>query len=239
MIAKLTKQELAKLSKIANYDFKNIDLITQAFIHASYFANLTIAKTSDTHYERLEFLGDRVLGLLIAQMLYELFPAANEGELSKRFNALVNTDRCAKVAQEIGLVKFVRASPDLKKTSTKAYHNIYADIMEAFIAALYLDGGFTVSQHFVYKYWKKLAFENQLIRSDAKTSLQEWAHKKLSAQPSYKVVNYEGPEHEPKYHIQVSIKGIEPAIGIGSSKRIAQIEAAKKILYRELVWKDD
>lgn len=239
MIIKLSDKELEKIFYIADYNFKNIDLATQAFIHASYFANLSVEKTFDTHYERLEFLGDRVLGVIIAQMLFELFPRANEGELSKRFNALVNTDMCCAIAQDIGLTKFVRSSPDLKKTNSKAYYNIYADIMESFIAALYLDGGFNIAANFVYKYWKDIAFKKHLGRSDAKTTLQEWAHKKCAAQPTYKVVKYEGPEHEPKYYIQVDIVGIKPAIGTGTSKRNAQIEAAKEILYREGVWKDE
>lgn len=235
----LTKNELKQLKQICKHYFKNINLVTQAFTHASFFANSSQAKNNELNYERLEFLGDRVLGIIIANLLYELFPQAKEGELSKRFNALVNTDRCSAMAQKTNLVKFLRASPDLIKTNSKAYHNIYADIMEAFIAALYLDGGFEIASEFVYTYWKDIAKSELLVRADAKTTLQEWAHKQCGAQPTYKVVNCEGPEHEPLYYIEVNICGIEPVIGTGSSKRDAQINAAEQILYREGVWKNE
>lgn len=237
MIRKLNKNEVEKLKLLSGHNFKDVNLVTQAFTHSSFFANVSSNKTKKPNYERLEFLGDRILGIIIADLLYELFPEAKEGELSKRFNALVNTDRCASIAKDIGLTSFLRASSDLSKTNSKAYHNIYADIMEAFIAALYLDGGLEIAAKFVCKYWQNIAESEHLVRADAKTTLQEWAHKQCGMQPNYNVIKCEGPEHEPKYYIEVNICGVKSVIGVGSSKRDAQVNAAEQILYREGVWK--
>lgn len=238
MIDKLSKEDIKALSDIAGHEFNNIELLSIACSHSSVFSRNPEA-IQEFSYERLEFLGDRVLGLIVSQLLYEKFPSAKEGELSKRFNALVNSDICAKITQKTGLKSFIRTSDELHKTNTNAYHNIYADVMEAFIAVIYLDGGLDKAKKFVNKYWLPLSDKKHLMRLDAKTSLQEWAHKYCGRHPEYNVINVEGPAHEPLYHVEVSICGLPPEVGTGTSKRKAQIDAATKMLYQEGIWQDE
>lgn len=190
------------------------------------------------NYERLEFLGDRVLGLVVAEMLFATFPKAAEGELSVRLNALVNAETCAAIADEMGLHALIRTGNDIKDLMTqKRLLNVRADVIESLIAAIYLEGGLDAVRPFILRYWGPRSEEIEAGRRDAKTELQEWAHQQRGAQPRYLIVSRSGPDHDPQFTVEVSVAGFESAVGIGRSKRIAEQNAAIEILYREGVWK--
>ena len=189
-------------------------------------------------YERLEFLGDRVLGLVIAERLFVQFPEADEGELSLRLNALVSAEACAEIADAIGLFDYVRQGADLKKLKGDRTKNIRADLVESLIAAIYLGEGLETARDFIVRHWGERLDGDVVARRDPKTALQEWAHQSGPTPPRYDMIDRSGPDHEPVFTIRVVIDGIEPAEGKGRSKRIAEQEAAAAVLRREGVWKD-
>lgn len=192
-------------------------------------------------YERLEFLGDRVLGLVIAEWLYATFPHADEGEMAKRHAALVNRDALRAVAQEIGLGHYVRlargedlsgiASAGAKTDAGASRKNLATlpDAMEAVIGALYLDGGFDAARAFIQRYWQR---EIAVLETpaDPKTTLQEWAQGHGLPLPVYRVIAHAGPAHAPKFTIEASVKGFTPVQAEGDSKRAAQKAAAVLLL---------
>ncbi|WP_439272522.1 ribonuclease III [Pseudochrobactrum sp. HB0163] len=195
---------------------------------------------SGANYERLEFLGDRVLGLIVAEMLFSAFPDAPEGELSVRLNALVSAEGCASVADEIGLGDLIETGSDIKSLNDKRLLNVRADVIEALIATIYLDGGLEAARGFVLKYWQPRSMVSDAARRDAKTELQEWAHQQGKQQgklqPIYTIISRSGPDHEPVFVVEVVIDGFQPARGTGRSKRIAEQNAAEIMLCREGVW---
>ncbi len=180
-------------------------------------------------YERLEFLGDRVLGLVIAEWLYEKYPDSSEGELAKRHAALVNREALRAVAMEIGLGNYLRLARGEEAGGERKNIATLSDALEALLGALYLDGGLKVAAAFIHHYWQKdIAIEE--TPADSKTALQEWAQGQGLPLPQYKVVEHSGPAHEPKFVIEVNVKGHNPAIAEGNSKRMAQKAAAEKLL---------
>lgn len=216
------------IEEATGHVFKDMARLERALTHASATQN------SGTDYDRLEFLGDRVLGLIIAEMLFKAHPTAQEGELSVRLNALVNAETCASVADEIGLHKFIRTGSDIKTLTDKRLLNVRADVIESLIATIYLDGGLDAARPFILRYWEPRSRETRAAMRDPKTELQEWAHQQgEGCHPVYTVENLTGPDHDPQFTVQVSIKGFAPATGIGRSKRIAEQNAAEQILYRE------
>jgi ribonuclease-3 len=227
----LSGKELARtLEERIGYAFRDETRLRRALTHASARGG----KGAD--YQRLEFLGDRVLGLVIAEMLFQEYDVADEGELSLRLNALVNAETLADIAEEIGLIDFVRAGSDIKTLSGRKRINLRADVMEALIAALYLDGGFEVARDFVLKYWQPRSRQAGAARRDPKTELQEWAHQVSGVAPSYAIEKREGPDHDPVFTVSVHVNGYTPAEGSGRSKREAEQAAATAILLREKVW---
>jgi ribonuclease-3 len=224
-------KELAQaLEARIGYAFRDENRLRRALTHASARGG----KGAD--YQRLEFLGDRVLGLVIAEMLFQEYDGADEGELSLRLNALVNAETLAHIAEEIGLMDLVRAGSDIKTLSGRKRINLRADVMEALIAALYLDGGFEVARDFVLKYWQPRSRQAGAARRDPKTELQEWAHQVSGVAPSYVIEKREGPDHDPVFTVSVRVNGYDPAEGSGRSKREAEQAAAAAILAREKVW---
>ncbi|WP_062211932.1 ribonuclease III [Aureimonas sp. AU12] len=191
---------------------------------------------SKSSYERLEFLGDRVLGLAIAQKLFELYPTADEGDLSLRLNSLVSAEACAEIADEIGLTEFIRHGADLQRSVAGRNRNIRADVVEALIAAIYLDHGFEPARAFILKHWGARLDGAVHARRDPKTELQEWSHKRTGMPPVYELVERSGPDHEPVFTVRATVREVEPATGRGRSKRIAEQDAAETILLREGVW---
>ncbi|MCB1500541.1 MAG: ribonuclease III [Bauldia sp.] len=211
--------------------FADRKLLDTALTHPS------AARQGQAHYQRLEFLGDRVLGLTIADLLFRTFPRATEGEMSRQLAALVRKETCAKVAERVGLGDFVRIAgaqslPDGGRTT-----NILGDLCEALIAALYLDGGMDVARAFVEAEWRGLLDRGEGVRRDPKTALQEWAHTQGYGVPRYEIVDRWGPAHETVFQVSALVEGLESGTGTGRSRRDAEKEAATAILVRERVWR--
>jgi len=217
---------IVTLEGITNCVFTDRGRLVRALTHAS-------IQGGNGNYERLEFLGDRVLGLLVAEMLCRLFPAASEGELSVRLNALVNAQTCAAIAWEVGLPDMIHMGAEMKMLDPRRLTNMYADVVEALIAVLYLEGGLETARAFIEKFWTCRAQAETGSSRDAKTQLQEWAHQQNGAQPCYRVVGRKGPDHDPIFEVEVVISGFAPARGKGSSKRHAERMAALALLVRE------
>lgn len=227
----LKPEERAALEKAIGYEFRAKERLDRALTHSS-------ARTSGgTNYERLEFLGDRVLGLCVAELLFEKFDSANEGELSVRLNQLVSAATCAEVADSLELHKFIHTGADVKKLTGKRMLNVRADVVESLIAALYLDGGLEAARRFVLSHWRDRAAKADGGKRDAKTELQEWAHARFQVTPAYKVLDRSGPDHEPRFTVLVEVNGVAPETGVERSKRAAEQVAATKLLEREGVWK--
>jgi ribonuclease-3 len=223
----LSTEAVRRLEEKTKHTFRDLARLERALTHAS------ARPSAGSDYERLEFLGDRVLGLVIAELLFRAYPTASEGELSLRLNSLVNADTCAAVADEIGLHEFIRTGSDVKGLADKRLKSLRADVVESLIATIYLDGGLEAAQPFIERYWNARSREINSAQRDPKTELQEWAHQQNGAQPQYIVVDRTGPDHDPQFTVKVNVKGFEPATGIGRSKRIAEQEAAVALLYRE------
>ena len=187
-------------------------------------------------YERLEFLGDRVLGLLVAEMLFALYPNADEGELSIRLNSLVDAETCADVADDLELHLLIRKGSDMGQLDGKRLSNVRADVVESLIATIYMDGGLGATRPFIETHWGARARATGSGRRDAKTELQEWAHRSGGVQPAYTVIDRSGPDHEPVFSVNLLVPGFAPEIGEGQSKRLAERAAAEKLLVREGVW---
>jgi len=219
------------LETMTGHRFSDPERVRRALTHAS-------ARNADgLDYERFEFLGDRVLGLAVAEMLFAAHPAAPEGELSLRLNALVNAETLASIAEEIGLPALIRVGSELRGVSGRKQTNLFADSLEALIAALYLEGGMATAHTFIERHWARHATSYDPGRRDAKTELQEWAHQQVRATPAYEIEDRVGPDHDPVFTVVVKIEGLEPAFGNGRSKREAEQAAARSMLLREGVWK--
>jgi ribonuclease-3 len=205
-----------------SYKFNNIDLLRKALIHPS-----VSSLYRETEFERLEFLGDRVLGLVIAHSVYSRHPEEPEGDLAKRFASLVCREACMDIAIQINLDRYLKVSAG-DATPNSA---ILADGVEALIGAIYLDGGMESATRFITCYWAALWEKDRTPPKDAKTTLQEYAQKKGSGiVPVYKVTDHTGPAHAPTFCVQVSVKGLGDATGCGASKRQAEQAAAKTLL---------
>ena len=237
MATTLPKPDPAALAEKLGHRFATARILEDALTHPS-LAGASKQKKKGAPYERLEFLGDRVLGLAIAEWLFETFPNADEGEMAKRHAALVNREALRAVAQEIGLGQFVRLARGENANSDTAggRKNIATlpDAMEAVIGALYLDGGFAAARAFIHKYWQRDIAVSE-TPADPKTTLQEWAQGHGLPLPAYRVLEHSGPAHAPKFLIEASVRGFPAVHAEGDSKRAAQKAAAVKLL--ELVQK--
>jgi len=216
--------EARKLHGILGYSFKDAELLTRSLRHAS----TTTERTQSN--ERLEFLGDRVLGLTIAQILYERFPDEEEGPLARRFAGLTSRDALTRVADSIGLSKFTRTQVVDAETKERSHSSITADTLEAVLGAMYLDGGLDPPRAFIAQHWEGLIGEDLRAPIDAKTALQEWAQARNLGLPLYKIENRTGPDHAPTFTIKVTVPGYKPQTGQGKSRRIAEQTAAQTLL---------
>ena len=212
---------IKKIEEKLGYTFHNPKLLRQALTHASF--------TADIHenYERLEFLGDRILGVTIAEMLCCAFPNEPEGNLSQRFVVLVCKDAVAEVVRELGVERaIVAANVDVRDSL-----NVLCDVGEALIAAIYLDSGdMTVAQDFIRKHWTALIDRKSRPHKDFKTKLQEEAHHFNLNPPLYRMLKKTGSEHEPLFQVEVAFDNGKSAVGRGKSKKLAEQEAAHKML---------
>ncbi|MDC9701401.1 MAG: ribonuclease III [Alphaproteobacteria bacterium] len=222
----LCSPKLADLQERLDYRFSDVGLLIEALTHGS----AAFYPGPSATYQRLEFLGDRVLGLVIADALLKLFPDAHEGELAQRLNSLVRCDTCAKVARDLNLGSCLIIGFSEEFSGGREKNAILADVMESLIGAIYFDSGFEVVQLFVESNWKKyLMVAGQPCR-DAKTILQEWVQKEGFLLPVYAIVDQSGPAHEPVFRISVSISGLKPAFGTGKSRRDGEQMAAAAML---------
>lgn len=232
MAARISASRIARLEERIGHRFKTHERLVRALTHTSAESR----SGSKANYERLEFLGDRVLGLCVAEMLFVTFPKAPEGELSVRLNALVSGATCAEIADEIELHDFIAAGADVKHLTSKRMRSVRADVVESLIAAIYLDAGLDAAKTFVQRYWNTRVHEVGAGTRDSKTALQEWSHIHSGETPIYAVVDRSGPDHDPVFLVEVRIDGVKPASGKGRSKREAEQLAAQTVLIREGAW---
>lgn len=225
----IAEGDLGTLMQRLGYRFSDPSLLGLALTHTS----VDGSSGTGTNYERLEFLGDRVLGLVISEMLLDMFPEAAEGELAPRFNALVRRETVAKVARGFGIGPYLRLGIGEEQTGGRNKSAILADVGEAIIAAIYRDGGLKAAADFIAREWTSVLQDQTAPPRDAKTALQEWSQGKGLGLPEYKVTGRMGPDHAPRFTIEVSVPGLAPSKGTGSSKREAEQTAASALLARE------
>jgi len=208
------------------YSFSDATLLGSALTHVSALKSPSDRTAS---YQRLEFLGDHVLGLAVSDMLFRAFPQGDEGELSKRLADLVRRETCADVARTLGLDEGIKlgavGAPERLRKS------VLGDICEAVIGAIFIDGGYQAAAEFVERAWGD-RLRKRAVR-DPKTALQEWAQGRGLPTPTYREIERTGPHHDPRFRIEVALPGLKPAEGIGSSKRAAEKAAALDLLTRE------
>jgi len=214
-------EKINKFEKKIQIKMKDKSLLIKALTHKS--ANQV------NNNEKLEFLGDRVLGLVLSSKLIDLYPGENEGILDKRFAKLVNRSTCSLIGWSIQIQDYVILG-DTKKKITQKDEKILSDSCEALIGAIYLDQGFNFAKEFVLKLWKKNIDKSYITVLDSKTKLQEHSLKIYKKLPIYRLIKSSGPRHNPTFKISVSIHGSKLYIGTGSSKQDAQQNAAKKLL---------
>ena len=214
----------ADLDRLLGHRFARPDLLTQALTHPS--VTQSRRHSGSAPYERLEFLGDRVLGLVVADMLFQRFPDEAEGALARRFTGLVRREAVARVALAIGLQYRLNLAKGEEEAGGRANQGILADACEAVIGALFADGGFEVAARFVRAHWQAMMDEIAAPPKDAKTALQEWAQGRGMPLPVYSVLAAEGPSHDPVFLVEVKVDGGEAAKARGSSKRAAEPPAA-------------
>jgi ribonuclease-3 len=227
------KVDLTPLEERLGYSFKDHQLLACALTHVS-IAGGEAGRTRN--YQRLEFLGDRVLGLAIAEMLLASFPNASEGELSRRLSELVRRETCADVAIAWDVGPYLKLGAGEVRSGGRNNRAILADVCEALIGAVFLDGGYEAARTLV-----ETAFGEQLNAPrrplrDPKTALQEWAQGRGLPAPTYHLIEQTGPDHAPRFHVEAHVGSLERAAGSGATKRAAEQDAALSLLRRERAW---
>ena len=215
------------LCRALHHRFGRQELIEEALTHPS---RRVVQGRPAANYERLEFLGDRVLGLVVAEHLLTRFPAADAGELALRYNALVRREALVEVARAVGLGAHIRVAAAEGATGGREKPAILADCCEAVIGALFLDGGFEAAQRFILEWWRPLIEEAQTAVKDHKTALQEWAQERGQTPPDYEIVDRAGPPHATTFTVQARLINGRSATGRGPSRRSAEQAAAKTLL---------
>jgi len=228
------QNKYAALEKALGCKFRDQDLLVRALTHGS--VRQSASKRIDN--ERLEFLGNRVLGLVVSEHLHKSLPDVREGDLARRFNALVCGDTCADVGREVGLGQYLILSTSEADNGGREKDTILADAMEAVLGAVFLDRDFEAARRVVHAVWAERLEEIRTTKVDAKSALQEWAQGQGFALPIYKDVSRTGPDHNPCFVAEVVVEGLQPERGEGSSKRSAQQAAARTLLVREGVWSE-
>ena len=215
------EKKLIFLEKILKYNFKKKSILEKALTHKSYNNNI--------NNEKLEFLGDRVLGLIISERLLEKFPEEKEGIIDKKFANLVNKRTCSLIANKINLKKYIYLGASHKKLD-RSSDKITSDCLEAIVGAIYLDGGLKFAVKFIDYFWGEHLLRSNITLIDSKTKLQEFSLKKFKVLPKYIFSKKTGPRHRPMFKTEVQIPNSKKIIGIGSSKKNAQQDAANKLL---------
>ena len=214
-------KSIKELEYIIKYNFKNKELLHTALTHKSY--------DNDKNNEKLEFLGDRVLGLVISKELLERYPLEKEGSIDKKFANLVNKKTCVSLANKLNLKKYLylgASHRNLERSNDK----IISDSLEAIVGAIYLDGGLKSSEKFILNFWESYIDKSVITLVDSKTKLQEYSLKKFKKLPKYTFSKKTGPQHKPFFKTEVEIPESKKIIGFGSSKKKAQQNAAEKLI---------
>jgi ribonuclease-3 len=212
---------LNKLEQLIGIKFKDKELLKKSLIHKSH-NNLE-------NNEKLEFLGDRVLGLSLAKTLLKIYPNEKEGIIDKKFANLVNKKTCLQIAKKLDLGNFIQTGNSYKKLN-KSEDKILSDGLEALLGAIYLDQGMSVVEKFILNNWKEHLDKSSVTEIDAKTQLQEYSLKKYKTLPIYTIKKQSGPHHNPIFNVEVQIKDSKKFFAKGTSKKNAQQNAAKKLL---------
>ena len=225
------KTDPAELEARLGHVFKDPDLLTRALTHVS-------GARGGQSYQRLEFLGDRVLGLAVAEMLVRAFPRATEGELSQRLSDLVRREACAAMAESWDVGPHLILGTGEVQSGGRRNRAILADAAESILGAVFIDAGYEPARALVERALAEQVTAPRTPPRDPKTALQEWAQGLGRPTPVYVIVERSGPDHAPHFHVAARVKGTEQAIGTGGSKRAAEQDAAQRILLREGVWQD-
>jgi ribonuclease-3 len=215
------EKKIKELEKIIKYNFKKTSLLEKALTHKSL--------NNDVNNEKLEFLGDRVLGLIISETLLEKYPSEKEGIIDKKFANLVNKKTCSLIAKKINLKSFILLGSSHKKLERSA-EKISSDCLEAIVGAIYLDGGLKSVEKFILNFWEEYLIKSTFTLIDSKTKLQEFSLKKFKELPKYVFFKKTGPQHRPLFKTEVQIPNSKKIVGMGSSKKNAQQNAASKLL---------
>jgi len=224
-----------KLEARLGYRFADPELLDRALTHSS---AVSPGKRIAQSYQRLEFLGDRVLGLVVADLLYRRMPKSNEGELSRALNALVRKETCAAIARQLDLGAELNLGESEARTGGAEKEAILGDVTEALIGAIYCDGGLGRAYELIEGFFGEQLGLANTDRADAKTTLQEWAQGRGLEPPLYVETERTGPDHAPEFTIAVRIAGFEALTATGPSKKLAEHKAAERFLVREKVWKE-
>ncbi|MEE1611622.1 ribonuclease III [Microvirga sp. CF3016] len=227
------KPNLDELLKKLGYRFEKPELLDEALTHVS------APQAAGQSYQRLEFLGDRVLGLAIAELLFKTFPSAPEGELSRRLAELVRRESCAEIAIAWDVGPYLKLGAGEAHSGERRNQTILADVCEAIIGAVFLDGGYEAARNLVERSFQSLLEAPRRPLRDPKSALQEWAQGRGLPPPTYSIAEQTGPDHAPRFRVVVKVKGSEGAFGQGASKRVAEQAAARSLLLREGVWTED
>ncbi len=211
---------LKELEGILQYEFKNKYLLQKALTHKSY---------SENNNEKLEFLGDRVLGLVISKKLLDKYPGEKEGIIDKKFANLVNKKTCANIANTLNLKRFIYLGASHKNLD-RSGDKILSDCLDAIVVAIYTDGGIKSSEKFILNSWNSFIDKSDITLIDPKTRLQEFSLKKFKILPKYTFFKKSGPQHKPSFKTEVQIPDSKKIIGTGSSKKKAQQNAAEKLI---------
>lgn len=235
-MTKSNPRSLEALQERLGYTFRDREGLVRALTHRSAVPGDRVAHES---YQRHEFLGDRVLALVIADMLFRAHPMAEEGDLARRLNSLVRRETCAEVALDLDLGEAIRLGAGERQSGGRRKEAILGDVAEAVIAAIYLDGGFEPARDFVERNWRPRMEALSGPLRDAKTMLQEWAQGRGLPTPVYEAIDRSGPDHAPEFTVRVSIAGGPGGEGRGKSKREAEQAAATSVLVREGLWRTE
>jgi ribonuclease-3 len=228
-VTKVSVRSAEKFAELTGYRFKDDELLMDAITHSSHNSS------GRKDYERLEFLGDRILGMVVAEQLYKRYPQADEGMMARQFTYLVRKGTCTLVAKDMGLSELMRAGRSMEGKQTRSSNRMLGDACEAVLAAIYFDSGFAAVRKFILRYWKPYLDKASAAPRDPKTRLQEWALAKGLALPQYKEISREGPDHEPMFIIEVSVPGYEPVRGQATSKRRGEQLAAETFIERQRI----
>ena len=215
------EKKIKDLEKIIKYNFRKPSYLEKALTHKSL--------NNIINNEKLEFLGDRVLGLIISEKLLEKYPDEKEGIIDKKYANLVNKKTCSQIAKKINLKKFILLGSSHKKLERSA-EKISSDCLEAIVGAIYLDGGLKSAEKFILTFWEEFIIKSTVTLIDSKTKLQEFSLKKFKELPKYIFFKKTGPQHRPLFKTEVQIPNSKKIIGVGSSKKNAQQNAAAKLL---------